>query len=234
MLTFGAGFAVGSWLNYDCDWDRRNIYVGHWRPGWNYNRNWDRGDHGGNNTIVNVVNINNDTARQWQPSANSLRQQAHRQQGNPANARIANVNALDGKHSPGTPSTSNFTANARATHVPKPSRLSFTSQGNERNRRDLQDSNGPKTSHRIPPSPNAARNTSGVTNGSMPESRGKNHKVPAPTTAPNVQGLANSPRSMSKHATEQSSIKGWGKYSAEESDVRRAARGADAKAAEAH
>jgi hypothetical protein len=20
LLTFGAGFAVGSWLNYDCDW----------------------------------------------------------------------------------------------------------------------------------------------------------------------------------------------------------------------
>ena len=218
LLTFGAGFAVGSWLNYDCDWDRRNIYVGQWRPGWHYNRNWDRGDHGrnwdrgdqgGNNTIVNVVNINNDTARQWQPSANSLRQQAHRQQSNPANARIANVNALDGKHSPGTPSTSNFTANARATHVPKPSRLSFTSQGNERNRRDLQDSNGPKTSHRIPPSPNAARNTPGVTNGSMPESRGKNHKVPAPTRAPNVQGQqgkplhrdgqGNAPRNLSKY-----------------------------------
>ena len=174
-------------------------------------RNWDRGDQGGNNTIVNVVNINNDTARQWQPSANSLRQQAHRQQSNPANARIANVNTLDGKHSPGTPSTSNVTgANARATHVPKPSRLSFTSQGNERNRRDLQDSNGPKTSHGIPPSSNAARNTSGLADGSMPESRGKDHKAPAPTTAPNVQGQqgkplhrdgqGSAPRNLSKHA----------------------------------
>ncbi|HEY5768561.1 MAG TPA: DUF3300 domain-containing protein, partial [Terrimicrobium sp.] len=28
LLTFSAGFAVGSWLNYDCDWDRRGIYVG--------------------------------------------------------------------------------------------------------------------------------------------------------------------------------------------------------------
>ena len=43
LLTFSAGFAVGSWLNYDCDWGRRSIYVGQWRPGWNQNRNWDRG-----------------------------------------------------------------------------------------------------------------------------------------------------------------------------------------------
>ena len=46
LLTFSAGFAVGSWLNYDCDWDRRGIYVGQWRPGWNQNRNWDRWDRG--------------------------------------------------------------------------------------------------------------------------------------------------------------------------------------------
>ena len=25
LLTFSAGFAVGSWLNYDCDWDRRGM-----------------------------------------------------------------------------------------------------------------------------------------------------------------------------------------------------------------
>ena len=104
LLTFGAGFAVGSWLNYDCDWGRRSIYVGQWRPGWNYDRNWDRGDRnwigghgrnwdrgdngrnwdrgdrGRNNNIVNVVNIDSDTAREWQPSANSQRRQANAQQ----------------------------------------------------------------------------------------------------------------------------------------------------------
>ena len=37
-------------------------------------RNWDRGRQGQNNSIVNVVNINSDTARQWQPSVNSQRQ----------------------------------------------------------------------------------------------------------------------------------------------------------------
>ena len=90
FLTFGVGFAVGSWLNYDCDWDRRSIYVGQWRQGWNHDRNWDgwgsdqgrnwnRGDRGQNNNIVNVVNINSDTARQWQPSVNSQRHQAQLQ-----------------------------------------------------------------------------------------------------------------------------------------------------------
>ena len=43
VLTFRAGFAVGSWLNYDLDWDRRGIYVGQWRPGWKRDRDWDRG-----------------------------------------------------------------------------------------------------------------------------------------------------------------------------------------------
>ena len=43
VLTFGAGFAVGSWLTYDFDWNRRGIYVGHWRPGWKRDRDWDRG-----------------------------------------------------------------------------------------------------------------------------------------------------------------------------------------------
>ncbi len=44
LLTFGAGFAVGSWLNYDFDWHRRSIYVGQWRPGWKHGRDWERGE----------------------------------------------------------------------------------------------------------------------------------------------------------------------------------------------
>ena len=31
VLTFGAD-SPRSWLNYDCDWRRRSIYVGQWRP----------------------------------------------------------------------------------------------------------------------------------------------------------------------------------------------------------
>jgi hypothetical protein len=154
LLTFGAGFAVGSWLNYDCDWGRRSIYVGQWRPGWNRDRNWDRGDEGQNwnrgdrkwdrldqgqnNNSVNVVNINSDTARQWQPSANSQRRQAQHQRSNPANARISNVNALDASHQRGGPSTPNVITGADPGpgHIPKPSRPDYTSQGNEKNRRE--------------------------------------------------------------------------------------------------
>ncbi len=88
VLTFGVGFAVGSWLNYDCDWGRRTVCVGDWRPGWDRDRDWDRGDRdrdwgrwdrGQNNNTVNVVNINNNTARVWQPSARIQRQHAQRQ-----------------------------------------------------------------------------------------------------------------------------------------------------------
>ena len=99
----------------------------------------------------NVVNINNDTARQWQPSANSQRRQAQHQHSNPANARISNVNAWMPTIN-GHPSTSNVRgATPRADHIPKPSRPDFTSQGNERNRRELQDSNGSQNFKRISP-----------------------------------------------------------------------------------
>ena len=78
LLTFGMGFAVGSWLNYDCDWGRRSIYVGAVAS---RSRNvktetWDHRDRSQNNEIVNVINIKSDTARQWQPSANGQRQQS--------------------------------------------------------------------------------------------------------------------------------------------------------------
>ena len=68
-LTFGVGFAVGSWLNYDCDWPRRRVCVGDWNPGWKHK--WKRncgGNYDVSNTF-NVVNINSDTARIWQPDA---------------------------------------------------------------------------------------------------------------------------------------------------------------------
>jgi hypothetical protein len=189
LLTFGAGFAVGSWLNYDCDWGRHSIYVGQWRPGWNHDRNWDRGDQGRNwdrgdrgqnNNSVNVVNINSDTARQWQPSANSQRRQGQHQRSNGAHARSASVNTLDANRQPGGPSTPGLTRSAdpRANHIPKPSRPDFTSQSNERIRRDSQDSNGSsKTSSGFPPAPNVATDAT-------PRARGKNHKVSAPPQLP--------------------------------------------------
>ena len=34
LITFGVGWAVGSWLSFDCDWWSRSIYRGNW-CGWN-------------------------------------------------------------------------------------------------------------------------------------------------------------------------------------------------------
>ena len=117
VLTFGVGFAVGSWLNYDCDWGRRTVCVGDWRPGWKHDRDWDRGDRDrdwdrgdrdrdwdrgnrgrdaggeGRNNAFNVVNINNNTARVWQPSARIQRQHAQRQRSYTANASNENARA---------------------------------------------------------------------------------------------------------------------------------------------
>ncbi len=247
LLTFSAGFAVGSWLNYDCDWDRRGIYVGQWRPGWNQNRNWDRwdrgpnwdrgdrdpngdrwneapnwdrgdrgrnwdrGDRGQNNGVVNVVNINSDTARQWQPSASSQRRQAQHQRSDRANARFSSVNALDANPQPGGASGPSIARGARwrANHIPKPSRADFTSQTNERIRRNSQDSNASNASRGFPPSPNVDPNNAEVAN-AKPGGRGKNHKVAAPSVAPSVSGeqgtppqsggQGGNPRNLNKHA----------------------------------
>jgi hypothetical protein len=35
-LTFGLGYPEGLWLNYDLDWDNYGIWIGAWRPGWDY------------------------------------------------------------------------------------------------------------------------------------------------------------------------------------------------------
>ena len=32
VVSFGIGFALGPWLNYDCDWPRRKVCVGNWNP----------------------------------------------------------------------------------------------------------------------------------------------------------------------------------------------------------
>ena len=88
-LTFGVGFAVGPWLNYDCDWPRRRVCVGDWHPGWKHdwnpgwtwNRGW-RGDwnrKGGGDYAVNVVSIDRYSARFWEPNPRIRRQHWQRQ-----------------------------------------------------------------------------------------------------------------------------------------------------------
>lgn len=96
FITFGFGFAVGSWMNYDCDWGRRGVYRGDW-IGWNRGgRGWDGGDTYINNTVVNntnvnVVNINN--ATQWNPSNRSRRQIEQRQKNGNGNVRFTTAEA---------------------------------------------------------------------------------------------------------------------------------------------
>ena len=195
LLTFGAGFAVGSWLNYDFDWRRRSIYVGQWRPGWKHGRDWERGednrnwdhgdrdrnrdrrDRGENDSPVNFVNINGDTARQWQPAADSQRQ-VRRQRSNRANARLSDTSPRDASEQPGGPSTLGATGNAdpRSIRVPKPSRPDLTSKRSERIRRNSQQLDGSTGS---PPAPNVSIDTA-------PGARNENPEATEPTVAPKV------------------------------------------------
>jgi hypothetical protein len=79
FVTFGLGCAVGMWLSYDFDWNRRCFYRGNWR-GWNHG-------HGGNRGGASLVNIDINNANPWQPSANARRQTIQRQINNNENAR---------------------------------------------------------------------------------------------------------------------------------------------------
>jgi hypothetical protein len=92
VISFGAGFALGSWLNYDCDWGRRGIYRGDYYSGWNQNQNWGGG--GGNrvqnNTEVNVTNVINTSANQWQPNEQSQQQLSRRRDNYNQQVRAAN------------------------------------------------------------------------------------------------------------------------------------------------
>jgi hypothetical protein len=185
-LTFGVGFAVGSWLNYDCDWDRRGIYVGHWRPGWKRDRDWDRGDwdrgdRGPDNNIVNVVNINSDTARQWQPSASSQRQQRVRR----SNTRFSNVETSNVNPARGGPSATGLpeAADSRINQIPKPSRLGIAGQGRERDRRNGK-ADRDSRSNELPAASIPA--TDAV--------QGNNQKVSEPGADPNIAGEQGTPR----------------------------------------
>jgi hypothetical protein len=89
VLTFGVGFAVGSWLCYDFDWRQRCFYRGNW-CGWNRDRhnNWNRGPDGNR---CGTVNIEFNNASRWLPSAGAQRQANQRQQNNTGNARYVSA-----------------------------------------------------------------------------------------------------------------------------------------------
>ncbi len=205
-LTFGVGFAVGTWLNYDCDWDRRGIYVGHWRPGWKRDRDWDRdrerdrdrdwdggdwdrGKRGPDNNIVNVVNINSATARQWQPSATSQRQQARQQRVRRSNTRFSNVETSNVNRARGVPSATGLpeAADSRINQIPKPSRLGIAGQGRERDGRNAK-ADRDSRSNELP-----AASIPAAAQGNNQKERGKDRRVPATTVAPSVAGEQGAP-----------------------------------------
>ena len=193
VLTFGAGFAVGSWLTYDLDWNRRGIYVGHWRPGWkrdgdwdrgdrDWGDKWDRGDRGPGNTFINVVNINSDTARQWQPSASSQRRQAREQRVRDANARFSNAETTDANRAPAGASTDSLPENSRINQVPRPSRFDNARQDRERDRRNARENRNGRSSD-LPTAQTAASDAP----------QGNNQKPPESAASPDIAGEQGAP-----------------------------------------
>jgi hypothetical protein len=53
FISFSVGYPVGPWLGFECDWDDYGIWFGHWRPGWDYRRDWRDARDGGSRWKVN-------------------------------------------------------------------------------------------------------------------------------------------------------------------------------------
>lgn len=195
FITFGVGFAVGSWLNYDCDWGRRYVYRGDWnRGGWDRGR-WDGGrdvsinNTNINNTNVNVVNINSNNAVRWNPSNRSTRQLAQRQRNGGGNARFTTAEARAAREMIRTERrqnngrlSANALAAARRDALPTPAKLQLREAANNRNAVRPQDrTNRNDTAETLA---EARRNRDNATpNRPVAENRRK-----TPTDAPRVNG----------------------------------------------
>jgi Protein of unknown function (DUF3300) len=141
-LTFGIGFAVGPWLNYDCDWPRRKVCVGdwnpRWRPDWNsgwrddWNPGWRRNLNRNRGGDYAVVSINTDTARVWEPSNRIRRQHWQRQRNFNNNATAFNSNRRGGDANDPV---------RRLARVARPSRPNFNDQAGDGDRRGGRRSN---------------------------------------------------------------------------------------------
>ena len=173
LITFGIGFAVGSWLNYDFDWNRHQIYRGDWQPGWNYSS---YGNGGNNNRRANVVNIAQNTAQPWQASSRSRRQLSQQQQNFQATSnRSVNARAASGV----VVATANG-AGQTVRQVPKPSRANFGNRGT-----------GNRNSPASPQQPSAT---------SSQPTAGKTAVIQT-TTPPNVAGQQGKPLRNPNNAT---------------------------------
>lgn len=42
VIVFGPPCYVGPWLHFECDWDHFGLWIGTWRPGWDYLHDWRR------------------------------------------------------------------------------------------------------------------------------------------------------------------------------------------------
>jgi hypothetical protein len=133
-ITFGVGFAVGPWLNHDCDWPRRRVCVGNWNPRWrdDWDSKWRRGPKwdGGDFEVrnrLNVVNINSNTARDWEPSPKIQRQHWQRQRNYNANVSREDFR---GRRGEGRDSWRRFSS------IERPSRLRLQDQEGDPDRRD--------------------------------------------------------------------------------------------------
>jgi hypothetical protein len=65
FVTFSAGYPVGDWLDYECDWDDFGVWVGVWQPEWHYTRGWLRPAGGGG------------AGHAWRPAPGSSRKRMH-------------------------------------------------------------------------------------------------------------------------------------------------------------
>ncbi|HEY8899007.1 MAG TPA: DUF3300 domain-containing protein [Chthoniobacterales bacterium] len=189
VIGFGVGFAVGSWLNYDCDWGRRDVYYGDYRRDWYRDGGWDRGNNNNNNWVnntvnnvnnVNVVNIDNSTARPWRASANSRRQLEQRRPAYNRRVQQANAEVRAARNANGGKKGSIARHNA-VKSIPQPTRLSQNSNrgkngngkgqnGNGKNNNGGKGKNGDKagTAAALKPNnfaPNANGNQNGKGNG---------------------------------------------------------------------
>ena len=188
LITFGMGFAVGSWLNYDCNWYNNNLYWGN-GCGWNNQARWNyRGYQNGNVNVVNTtINNNNNTtinnysnASQWYPSDSSQRHYKQNKNQNIGNSRIARANEQN--LPPGA-------ANSRPGRVPKPREMD--SSGSKPANRAPNANNNAKRDNRRDNSPgqvsNAeADNTKNV--GAAADNPNRAAKQQKPTAAPAVAG----------------------------------------------
>jgi len=195
LLTFGVGFAVGAWLNYDCDWNHHQIDRGDWQPGWNNGRYQNGGNQGGNNA-VNVVNINQSTAQPWQPTHQNKQQQVRQKQNF---ARInSNLPATARASSAVTTGSALTHAGQINTQIPRPSRANFVNGSMAKN---FQSADAPTHFKSVPsaPVPILKSQESSPANNPRPQQvseEPKHHTVVSPPEAPRQQQRPEPPPSV--------------------------------------